>query len=138
MVVVQVRDDHVHHLPRVDAEELEASLGRMEHPAAAAGADLGVESGVDDESAGLRARKPDEIVEILRRAVMRIRRQEIHAGGAWRHRRISERVDFVGVSHDFDLGFAFSEWTFRDDLSHQAIVHAKGQTPALRRGGAPM
>jgi len=67
----------------------------MEHPAAAAGADLGVESGVDDESAGLRARKPDEIVEIAR-ALVRVAADEVLARLAVREARVLDREDFVG------------------------------------------
>jgi hypothetical protein len=74
----------------------------MEHPAAAAGADLGVESGIDDESAGLRARKPDEIVEIAR-ALVRVAADEVLARLAVREARVLDREDFVG----FDSGSPF-------------------------------
>src|SRR5258706_7473117 len=98
VVVVQVRDDHVLHLFRLDAEEREAALGRMDHPAAAAGADPGVEAGVDDESAGRRAGEPDEIIEIAR-ALVRVAADEVLARLAVREACVPDREDFVDVGN---------------------------------------
>ncbi len=96
VVVVQMRDDHVLHFLRVDAEELQAALGRMEHPAAAASADSCVEAGVDDKSAGLRAREPDEVVEIAR-ALVRVSADEVLARLAGGEARVPDREDFVSI-----------------------------------------
>src|SRR2546426_7134191 len=43
MVVVQVRDDHVLHRAGIDAQELQALVGRGDHPSPAALRDRGVE-----------------------------------------------------------------------------------------------
>src|SRR6266853_4790829 len=70
----------------------------MGHPAAAAGADLGVEARIDDESAGLRAREPNEIVEIAR-ALVRVAADEVLARLAVREACVPDREDFVGVGN---------------------------------------
>ena len=51
------------------------------------------------------ADQPDEIIEVLRRGLVRIGDQEIHMRGARRHRRIAQRVDFVGISHRCHFSF---------------------------------
>ena len=51
-------------------------------------------------------------------------------GGARRHRRIAQRVDFVGVSHRCH----FSSWLRDWPMSHQAIVIRKGQTAPAHDG----
>ena len=60
---------------------------------------LGVETGIDQDVAAVAPDQPDEIVEVLRGGLVRIRQQVIHVGGARRHRRIAQGVDFVDVSH---------------------------------------
>ena len=93
-----MRDDHVLHFLRIDVEQFQGALGRMDHPAAAASADPGVEAGVDDERAGLRAREPDEIVEIAR-ALVRVPADEVLARLAAGEARVPDREDFVGVGN---------------------------------------
>ena len=112
VVVMQMRHDNVANARRRDAEALQR-IDRIERQLARPRARLlGVEAGVDQDLAALPSDQPDEIVEILRRAVMRVGRKEVHVGGARRHRRITQRVDFVGVSHGFA---SFLSWTFGDD-----------------------
>lgn len=106
MVVMQMRHDDVANRRRLDAKALQR-IDRIERQLARACARLlGIEAGIDQDVAAAAADQPDEVVEVLRRAVMRIRRQEVHAGSARRHGRIAQCVDFVGVSHDFSFGLA--------------------------------
>jgi hypothetical protein len=104
---VQVRHDDVANTRRRDTEALQR-VDRIERQLARPRTRLlGIEAGVDQDVAPAAADQPDEVVEVLRRTVMRIRRQEVHVRGARRHRRIAQCVDFVGVSHDLAFGFAF-------------------------------
>src|SRR5450756_2658145 len=62
--------------------------------------------------------QPDEIIEVLRGGLMRVRHQVIQMRCARRHRRIAQRVDFVNVSHRF----------------HFLLVGLLGPPPSHRRG----
>ena len=98
-VVVQMRDDDVLDRVGLDAE-IRQRIDRIECELAGARLRfLGIESGIDQDVAAAPPDQPDEIIEVLRCGLMRIRHQEIQVRGARRHRRIAQRVDFVGISH---------------------------------------
>ena len=99
VVVVQMGDDHVLDAVRLDAEVFER-IDRVERELAGARLGLfGVEPGIDQDLTATAPDQPDEIIEVLRRGLMRIRHQKIQIGGARRHRRIAQGVDFVGIFH---------------------------------------
>jgi hypothetical protein len=87
-----------------------------------------VEPGVDQNIAAMPADQPDEIIEVRSRGLVGIRREVIHMRRARRHRRITQRVDFVGVFHRM-----YFSW-LRLTSPHQAIVIRKGQTRAVHAG----
>src|SRR5882757_8120358 len=98
VVVMQMGDDDVADRTRLDAEPFQR-IDRIERQLAGAALGLfGVEAGVDQDVAASPSDQPDEVVEVLRRGLVRVRRKEIHVRGA-RHRRIAQRVNFVGISH---------------------------------------
>src|SRR5450756_2658146 len=77
-----------------------------------------VEAGIDQDVAAAAPDQPDEIIEVLRGGLMRVRHQVIQMRCARRHRRIAQRVDFVNVSHRF----------------HFLLVGLLGLPPSHRRG----
>ncbi len=102
---MQMGDDDILDVRGLDSKAFQR-IDRIERQLAGAGLRFfRVEAGIDQDVAAVPADQPDEIVEICRRGVMRIRLQEIHVRRARRHRRIAERVDFVGVSHRVTLLF---------------------------------
>ena len=110
VVVMQMGDDDVldgvgrnaKFLQRIDRVERELAGTRLRL--------FGVEAGIDQDVAAVAADQPDEIIEVLRRGLVRIRHQEIHIGGARRHRRIAQRVDFVGISHRCHFFLGCLDW----------------------------
>ena len=99
VVVMQMGDDDVADSDGLDTEALKR-IHRIERQLA--GARLGffrVEAGVDQDVAPAAPDQPDEIIQILRRGVMRIGGQEVHVGRARRHGGVAQGVDFVDVSH---------------------------------------
>ena len=93
MVVMQVRDDDVLHLRRVDAEQLQAARGTAQMLATALGGHGGGEAGVDDDLAALAADQPDEVVE-RHRPVVRITADEVFRRAPI-VMRVLERVNLV-------------------------------------------
>jgi hypothetical protein len=67
---------------------------------------------------------------------MRIGDQEIHAGGARRHRRIAQRVGFVGISHrcHFFLGCLDLADPGNKPLSSAKVKRGARMTAARQRG----
>ena len=105
MIVMQMGDDDVLDAVGLDAETLQR-IDRIERELATAQFRfLGVEAGIDQDVAAAAPDQPDEIIEILRGGLVRIRHQVIQMRRARRHRRIAERVDFVGVSHRFHFSW---------------------------------
>ena len=124
VVVMQMGDDDVLDRVGLDAE-IRQRIDRIERQLAGARLRfLGIEAGIDQDVAAAAADQPDEIVEVLRRGLMRIGHQEIQMGGARRHRRIAQRVDFVGISHRCHFLLCVASGRSRQ----QAIVIRKGQT----------
>ena len=101
MVVMQMGDDDV--LDRLGRDaEARQRLDRIERQLAVAQLRFrGVEAGIDQDVAAVAPDQPDEIIEVLRGGLVRVRHQVIQVRRARRHRRIAQRVDFVGVSHRF-------------------------------------
>ena len=96
---MQMGDDDVLDGVGRDAE-IRQRIDRIERELAGTRLRLfGVEAGIDQDVAAAAADQPDEIIEVLRRGLVRIGDQEIQMRGARRHRRIAQRVDFVGISH---------------------------------------
>ena len=110
MVVMQMGDDDVldgvgsnaESRQRVDRIERQLARARLRL--------LGVEAGIDQDVAAAAADQPDEIIEVQRRGLVRIGDQKIHVGGARRHRRIAQRVDFVGISHRCHFFLGCLDW----------------------------
>src|SRR4029079_8041049 len=102
-------------------------IDRIERELAGAGLGLfGVEAGIDQDLAAMAPDQPDEVVEILRRGLVRVRREEIHVRGA-RHRCIAQRVNFVGVCHRcyFSCGLRLA------DIRSKPLSSAKVKPPAV-------
>jgi hypothetical protein len=98
MVVMQMGDDDILDVFRLNAKACQR-IDRIEHQLAAADLGLvGIEAGIDQDVAPVPADQPDEIIEILGTGLMRIGREEVHLRRA-RHGRVAQRVNFVGVSH---------------------------------------
>ena len=105
VVVMQMGDDDVPDAVGLDAK-VRQRIDRIERQLAGTRLRLfGVEAGIDQDVAAAAADQPDEIIEVLRRGLVRIGDQKIHVGGARRHRRIAQRVDFVGISHRCHFSF---------------------------------
>ena len=96
---------------------------------------FGVEAGIDQDVAPTAADQPDKIIEVQRRGLVRIGDQKIHVGGTRRHRRIAQRIDFVGISHRCHLFLDVSWMRGLADPRQQAIVIRKGQTRTRNDGG---
>ena len=80
MVVVQMRDDDVLDGVGLDAE-IRQRIDRIERELAGARLRfLGIEAGIDQDVAAAAPDQPDEIIEVLRGGLMRIRHQVIHVG----------------------------------------------------------
>ena len=125
VVVMQMGDDDVLDAVGLDAE-IRQRIDRIERELAGARLGLfGIEAGIDQDVAAAAPDQPDEIIEVLRRGLVRIGHQEIQMRGARRHRRIAQRVDFVGISHRCHF---FLECLRLADARQQAIVIRKGQT----------
>ena len=95
MVVVQVADDDVLDLTRVDADRLQAFSDRLEQLPLALLPHRLVEAGVDDEDAGPTDDRPDVVVERLQ-DVVRITAEKV-LGRLPFVARVSDGVDLVDV-----------------------------------------
>ena len=123
VIVMQMADDNVPDAVGLDAKAFQR-IDRIERELAISQSRLfGVEAGIDQDVAAAAPDQPDEIVEILRGGLMRIRNEKIQVRRAGRHRRIAEGVDFVGVSHRLHFSCLLI-----GRPPHQAIVTRKGQT----------
>ena len=135
VVVMQMGNDDVLDLVRLDTEPGQRFDGIERQLAIAQSRFRRIESGIDQDIAAAATDQPDEIIEVLRGGLMRIGHHEIQVRGAWRHCRIAQRVDFVGVSHlvhFFWMGWAI--WADRNKASFilkRQIVDAADS--ALRR-----
>ena len=110
VVIVQVGDDHVANRAGGHAE-IRQRVDRIERELARARLCLlGIEAGVDQDVAAGASDQPDEIIQVLRRSLVRIGDQKIQMGGARRHRRIAQRVDFVGISHRCHFFLGCLDW----------------------------
>ena len=87
---------------RVDRVERELARTRLRL--------FGIEAGIDQDVATGPSDQPDEIIQVLRRGLVRIGDQKIQMGGARRHRRIAQRVDFVGISHRCHFFLGCLDW----------------------------
>ncbi len=105
MVVMQMGHDHVPDVGGRDPERRQRVDGIERQLAAAQARLFRVEAGIDQDVATVSADQPDEIVEVGRGGVVRVGQQEIHVRSARRHRRIAQRIDFVGISHRSSLFF---------------------------------
>ena len=123
VIVMQMGDDDVPDAVGLDAKALER-IDRIERELAISQTCLfGVEAGIDQDVAAAAPDQPDEVVEVLRGGLMRIRQEVIQVGGSGRHCRIAEGVDLVGVSHRLHFSCLLIGRS-----PHQAIVIRKGQT----------
>ena len=99
MVVMQMGDDNVPDGFGLDAEPRQR-LDRIERQLAISRLCFSrIEAGIDQNLPAATADQPNEIIQILRGGLMRIRHQEIELRGARRHRRIAQRIYFIDVSH---------------------------------------
>ena len=110
VVVMQMGDDDVADRIALTPNPSSASTGLSVSLRRAGLGLFGVEAGIDQDFAAVAPDQPDEVVEVLRRGLVRVRHQEIQMRGARRHRRIAQRVDFVGVSHRCHFSFAVCDW----------------------------
>ena len=111
VVVVQVGDDHVLDLGRVDAEQVQPLARQPVDLAAAHFGDLVVEAGVDDEGALVVGGDPDEIVQVLA-GVVRVAADEILAHRPVDDGAVFDGVEVVGVVH----GGVFPDGAFGEAL----------------------
>ena len=127
VIVMQMGDDDVPDVVGLDPEARQR-IDRIERELAVSRLRLlRIETGIDQDVAAAAADQPDEIIEVRRRGLVRIRHQVIHMRRARRHRRIAEGVDFVGVSHRFH----FSWLRAIGRSPQQAIISAKVK-PGIR------
>lgn len=99
VVVVQMRYHHVADRFRPNAEfsqrirriDVEGATARFRRG--------GVEAGIDQNVAAVAAHQPDEVIEIGRRRLVRVGRQEIHGRRPLGHGRVADGVDFIGLRH---------------------------------------
>ena len=116
-------------LQRIDRIERELAGARLRL--------FGVEAGIDQDVAAAAADQPDEIIEVLRRGLVRIGHQEIQMRGARRHRRIAQRVDFVGISHRCHFFLGCLDWPMpRNKPLSSAKVKPAARMTAARQCSA--
>ena len=133
VVVMQMGDDHVANGVGRHAE-IRQRVDRIERELARARLRLfGIEAGIDQDVATAPSDQPDEIIEVQRRGLVRIGGQEIHVGGARRHRRIAQRVDFVGISHRCHLFLDVSWMRGLADPGNKPLSSAKVKPGRERR-----
>ena len=104
VVVMEVGDDHVLDGGRVDTDGGQAFRRATDMVAAPGFCRFGIEAGIDNEGAGLRDRRPDEIIDghgiVGVRRVDEIKRLGAVVGGVADREQL---VDFgIGVGHDYN------------------------------------
>ncbi len=105
VVIMQMSDDDV--LDRIGQyAEARQRLDRVERQLAVSQLRLcRIEAGIDQDIAAVAPDQPDEVIEVLRGGLMRIRQQKIQLRRARRHRRIADGIDCVDVSHRYHFSW---------------------------------